>query len=62
MKRQRSILWSALVCLLLAFVAALAPLAAAWEREPLSVFAERRAKLMAALNAPVVLFGYTGHE
>jgi len=62
MKRQRSILWSALVCWLLALVAALAPLAAAWEREPLSVFAERRAKLMAALNAPVVLFGYTGNE
>jgi Xaa-Pro aminopeptidase len=34
----------------------------AWEREPLSVFAERRAKLVAAVNAPVVLFGYTGHE
>ena len=34
----------------------------AWEREPLTVFAERRAKLVAALNAPVVLFGYTGHE
>jgi Xaa-Pro aminopeptidase len=34
----------------------------AWEREPLSVFAERRAKLMAAINAPIVLFGYTGHE
>ena len=40
----------------------LAPMLRAWEREPLSVFAERRAKLEAALNAPVVLFGYTGHE
>ena len=34
----------------------------AWEREPNSVFAERRAKLIAAVNAPIVLFGYTGHE
>jgi len=34
----------------------------AWEREPLGVFAERRAKLVTAVNAPVVLFGYTGHE
>lgn len=43
-------------------VALLAPMLRAWEREPVSVFAERRAKLEAALNAPVVLFGYTGHE
>jgi len=40
----------------------LAPILRAWEREPLSVFAERRAKLVAAVNAPIVLFGYTGHE
>lgn len=46
----------------LVFLAALAPLAQAWEREPNSVFAERRAKLEAAINAPIVLFGYTGHE
>ena len=39
------------------------PLAlAAREREPNSVFAERRAKLVAKLGAPVVLFGYTGKE
>jgi len=43
-------------------VSLLAPMLGAWEREPLNVFAERRAKLEAALNAPVVLFGYTGHE
>ena len=35
---------------------------ASFKREPNSVFAERRAKLMAAVNAPIVLFGYTGHE
>jgi Xaa-Pro aminopeptidase len=35
---------------------------AAREREPNSVFAERRARLVAKLGAPVVLFGYTGKE
>src|SRR5580693_7426460 len=59
MKGRNSILRSAFALLL---VACLAPLLRAWEREPLSVFAERRAKLIAAVNAPVVLFGYTGHE
>ena len=49
------------VCALLV-LALLAPVLGAWEREPLNVFAERRAKLVAAINAPVVLFGYTGHE
>ncbi|HTC64257.1 MAG TPA: Xaa-Pro peptidase family protein [Candidatus Saccharimonadales bacterium] len=49
------------VCAFL-LVALLAPVLRAWEREPLSVFAERRAKLAATLNAPIVLFGYTGHE
>ena len=32
------------------------------EREPNSVYAERRANLVGQLNAPVVLFGYTGRE
>jgi Xaa-Pro aminopeptidase len=59
MVRQSSILRSGVVLILLV---CLAPLVGAWEREPNSVFAERRAKLMAAVNAPVVLFGYTGHE
>jgi len=42
-----------------------APLAApvaAREREPNSVYAGRRANLVAQLDAPVVLFGYTGRE
>jgi len=47
------------VFLLLVF---LAPLVQAWEREPNSVYAERRAKLIAVINAPIVIFGYTGHE
>ncbi len=59
MTRRSSIL-PGLIAILL--VASLAPILRAWEREPLSVFAERRAKLVAAVNAPVVLFGYTGHE
>jgi Xaa-Pro aminopeptidase len=59
MNRRTSILRS---CVALLLLACLAPALGAWEREPLSVFAGRRAKLLAALNAPVVLFGYTGHE
>ena len=47
---------------LLVLLAWLAPVLRAWEREPLSVFAERRARLIAAIDAPIVLFGYTGHE
>ena len=60
MKRRSSILRGAFALLVL--LACLAPMLGAWEREPLSVFAERRAKLAAAVNAPIVLFGYTGHE
>lgn len=59
MNRRSSILRGGLILFLLVF---LAPLVGAWEREPGSVFAERRAKLMAAINEPIVLFGYTGHE
>jgi Xaa-Pro aminopeptidase len=59
MKRRSSILRGVLALLL---VACVAPMLRAWEREPLSVFAGRRAKLVAAVNAPIVLFGYTGHE
>jgi Xaa-Pro aminopeptidase len=59
MKRRIFFLPGVYALLLVAF---LAPVLRAWEREPLNVFAERRAKLVATLNAPVVLFGYTGHE
>jgi len=59
MKRRSSIRCGVFALLL---VAALAPILRAWERQPLSVFAERRARLVAAVSAPVVLFGYTGHE
>jgi len=60
MKKRRIAIARGVAALLL--VAFFAPLLQAWEREPLSVFAERRAKLMAAINAPILLFGYTGHE
>jgi Xaa-Pro aminopeptidase len=59
MNSRRSFLRGSIVLLL---VACFAPLASAWQREPNSVFAERRAKLMAAVGAPIVIFGYTGHE
>jgi Xaa-Pro aminopeptidase len=59
MRKRRSILVSLAALLIFA---CFAPILGAWEREPLSMFAERRAKLIAAINAPVVLFGYTGHE
>ena len=62
MNGHNSILRGGFVLILLAYLAPLAPPAAAWEREPNSVFAERRAKLIAAMGAPVVIFGYTGHE
>jgi Xaa-Pro aminopeptidase len=59
MNSRNPLLRSNLIIFLFVF---LAPLAQAWEREPNSVFAERRAKLVAAVGAPVVIFGYTGHE
>ena len=59
MNRRNAILKTGLLVLL--FVC-LASLARAWEREPNLVFAERRAKLISAVDAPIVIFGYTGHE
>src|SRR5579863_7621942 len=32
------------------------------EREPNSVYAERRAKLISNLDGPIILFGFTGKE
>jgi Xaa-Pro aminopeptidase len=60
MKRRNSILRGAVA--LVSLLVCLAPALGAWEREPLSVFAERRAKLMATVPLPIVIFGYTGHE
>jgi Xaa-Pro aminopeptidase len=57
---RRSLIARRVLALLV--VLCLAPVLGAWEREPVSVFAGRRAKLVSAVNAPIVLFGYTGHE
>jgi Xaa-Pro aminopeptidase len=59
MNRRNPVLRSGLILLLLVCAASTA---FSWEREPNAVFAERRAKLMTAINSPIVLFGYTGHE
>src|SRR6202165_1590046 len=63
MKTRSSILRSSLMLIFqMVLLATLAPPASPWEREPNSVFAERPPKLVAAVAAPVVIFGYTGHE
>lgn len=49
----------ALLCLL---SLAIPLLLAAREREPNSVYADRRARLAAKLNAPIAIFGFTGKE
>src|ERR1700737_4295769 len=59
MNRRNPVLRSSFILFLFVF---LAPTAFSWEREPNSIFAERRAKLIAAVGAPIVIFGYTGHE
>jgi len=43
-------------------ITSLAAILVAREREPNSVFAQRRATLVSKLGAPVVVFGYTGKE
>src|SRR5580698_4286591 len=58
--KRRSLILRGVIAFLV--VACIAPMLRAWEREPLNVFAERRARAVSALNAPIVLFGYTGHE
>jgi Xaa-Pro aminopeptidase len=65
--RYRSALFhivAAAVCGVIAF-ATISPSASAQqrrEREPNSVYAARRAKLAAEVDAPIVLWGYTGRE
>jgi Xaa-Pro aminopeptidase len=43
-------------------IASLATLVAGRERESITEYAARRQRLAAQLRAPIVLFGYTGHE
>jgi len=59
MTKTRFIAYNILVVMILGSIASIV---SAWEREPTTVYAERRAKLIAAVNAPIVIFGYTGHE
>jgi Xaa-Pro aminopeptidase len=58
---QRRLFSSIAVALLSLAVLAVAPIAAR-DREPASVYASRRARLVAELNGPVLLFSYTGRE
>ena len=51
---------AALVCLASGFSQALAQQRR--ERQPNSVYAERRARLAAQVGGPVILWGFTGHE
>ncbi|MGC1186391.1 MAG: Xaa-Pro peptidase family protein [Candidatus Acidiferrales bacterium] len=63
--KRRNRIWIAhvLACVLtVVAIAMLASGAAGRERESTSVYALRRQRLAAQLRAPVVLFGYTGHE
>jgi Xaa-Pro aminopeptidase len=48
--------------ILLALLAVLGGVAGARVREPNQVYAERRARLRAQVDGPIVLFGYTGRE
>jgi Xaa-Pro aminopeptidase len=57
-----TIRFSSLTLILLAVLAFFTEPLAARDREPNTVFAERRARLAAELKEPVVLFGYTGRE
>src|SRR5260370_42533897 len=60
---RRAIRLIAVVATVLASLSApLAVTLAAREREPNSVYADRRPRLVAQLNAPILLFGYTGRE
>jgi Xaa-Pro aminopeptidase len=51
-----------LALILLAVLAVVVAPLGARDREPNSVYAERRARLVAELKEPVLLFGYTGRE
>jgi Xaa-Pro aminopeptidase len=63
----RGVLFHALVAIAFAVVAMATIGSSAWaqqrrEREPNSVYAARRTKLAAEVDAPIVLWGYTGRE
>ncbi len=59
-KRRARVARSFAACALA--IVSLAAILVAREREPNSVYAERRARLVAKLADPIVVFGYTGKE
>ena len=61
---SRSLLNSAMLAIwvLLSLVCGIATAQERREREPNSVYAERRARLAAQVDGPIVLWGYTGRE
>jgi Xaa-Pro aminopeptidase len=65
-RRSRQFLFSAILPILISlttlFAAPAAPAQERREREPNSVYAERRAKLAAQIDCPIVLWGLTGRE
>jgi Xaa-Pro aminopeptidase len=58
----RTVRFDFLALILLSMLTLVAAPLAAREREPNNVYAERRARLVAELKGPVLLFGYTGRE
>ena len=62
--RCRRVIWRAIraIAVLAAVFTPLAAPLAARDREANSVYADRRARLVAQFNGPVLLFGYTGRE
>ena len=65
-RRSRELVSSALLLILLSLTVSIAapptPAQERREREPNSVYAERRAKLAAQIDCPIVLWGLTGRE
>ena len=65
-RRRREFAASAIVSILLGLIACFAALSARAQerrdREPNSVYLERRAKLAAQVDCPIVLLGFTGRE
>jgi Xaa-Pro aminopeptidase len=60
--RLRTFAFRLVVALFIVAIAAAARAQQRREREPNSVYAERRGKLLSQVDGPIVLFGYTGRE
>lgn len=62
MERKSGLLRATLLLLLLACLSSGSPAQQRREREPNAVYAARRARLAAQIDAPVILWGFTGRE